>query len=128
MKIIIDTNFLLIPGTLKVDIFSEIDRICTFKYTLHIVDKTLEELKKIIQTQRGKYSSAAKLALQLLKNKKVKIIKTKKDKQVDDLILDIAKKGKIIVATQDKEFKHLLKAENAGLIVLKQKKHLFLDI
>lgn len=128
MKIILDTNFLLIPGTLKVDIFSEINRICNFKYTLHIVDKTLDELKKIIETQRGKYKSASNLALQLIKNKGVKTIKTKKDKLVDNLILDIAKKSKIIVATQDKELKKRLKAKNAGLIVLKQKKYLDLTI
>lgn len=128
MKIILDTNFLLIPGTLKVDIFSEINRICSFKYTLHIVDKTLDELNKIIETQRGKYRDAAKLALQLLKNKSVKIIKTTNGKNVDNLILGLARKARIVVATQDMEFKRLLKAENTHLIVLKQKKYLFLDI
>ena len=69
MKIILDTNFLLIPGTLKVDIFEEIKRICDFKYTLHIIDKTVDELKKITETQRGKYKTAAKLALMLIKKK-----------------------------------------------------------
>ncbi|MBW2991754.1 hypothetical protein KY345_00870 [Candidatus Woesearchaeota archaeon] len=29
-KIILDTNFLLIPGQFKIDIFSEIRRICDF--------------------------------------------------------------------------------------------------
>lgn len=127
MKIILDTNFLLIPGTLGVDIFSEINRICNFSYTLHIVDKTLDELKKIIETQRQKYSAAAKLALQLLKQKNITIIKTESDDSVDNLILKLAKQAKIIVATQDKEFKRLLKAAKAGIIVLKQKKYLFLS-
>ena len=43
MKIILDTNFLMIPSMFKVDIFSEIERICDFKYELCIVDKTLDE-------------------------------------------------------------------------------------
>ena len=75
-RIILDTNFLLIPAQFKVDIFSEIQRIADFKYQLYILDKTITELKKIQKEQRGKHKRAAKLGLDLIKKKKVKIIKT----------------------------------------------------
>ena len=68
-KIILDTNFLLIPSQSKVDIFAEIDKICMFKYELCIVDKTIDELNNIIEKQKGKHKAAAKLALQLIKSK-----------------------------------------------------------
>ena len=73
-KIILDTNFLLIPAQFKVDIFSEIVRIADFSYELFIIDKTLDELKKITETQKVKDRFAANLALQLLKAKNVKRI------------------------------------------------------
>ena len=122
MKIILDTNFLLIPAQFKVDIFSEIQRIADFKYQLYVLDKTLDELKKIQKEQRGKHKSAAKPALALIKNKKVKTIKTSSDKYVDDLLVQYSKKGAII-ATQDLGLKKRLKKP---YIILKQKKYLSL--
>ena len=46
------TNFLLIPVQFKVDIFSEIARIITFEYKLLVLDKTIEELKSIVETRK----------------------------------------------------------------------------
>lgn len=122
MRIILDTNFLLIPAQFKVDIFSEIKRIADFKYHLYVLDKTLDELKKIEKEQRGKHKAAAKLALALLKNKKVKVIKTTSENYVDDLLVEYSKKGAII-ATQDLGLKRRLKKP---CIFLRQKKYLAL--
>ncbi len=120
-KIILDTNFLLIPAQFKVDIFSEIERVCDFKYSLNVLDKTVGELKGIVQKQKGKQKLAAALALKLLKAKKVKVIKTEKGKYVDDVLVEMAKKGDILVATQDRALKKRLKVP---LILLRQKKYL----
>ena len=53
-KILLDTNFLLIPYQFKIDIFTQIDKISMFKYGIFALDKTLEELKKIVNEQKGK--------------------------------------------------------------------------
>jgi len=122
-KIVLDTNFLLIPAQFKVDIFSEIDRIMTEPYEIYIVDKTIDELKKIIMDTRQKLKDrkAAGLALQLIEAKKIPQIKTEKDKSVDDLIMGL--KG-YIVATQDIELKMRLKAKKVRIITLRAKKKL----
>lgn len=126
MKVILDTNFLLIPGQFKVDIFEEIDRICNFKYELYIIDKTFDELDSIIRRQKGKDKLAAKLAISLIKHKDLNIIHTNSNKEiVDDLIVKEAEKEKLIVATNDKELKQKLN-EKAGIIILKSKKYLSL--
>ncbi len=127
MRIIIDTNFLLIPAQFNVDIFAEIDRICIFKYKLYVLDKTITELKKIISNkkQSGKNKAAAKLALQLLKAKNVSVIKTTKDLLVDDILIEIADENTII-ATQDMELKRKLKKKSIKLIVLRAKNKLIL--
>ena len=123
-KIILDTNFLLIPYQFKIDIFTEINRIFHFKYTLFILDKTLDELENIVEKQRGKDREAAKFALKLLDAKGIKIIKSGNDKHVDDSIVDIASQGKVIVATQDKILKKKLEAIGIPLIIMRQKKRL----
>src|SRR3989344_4484735 len=107
-KILLDTNFLLIPPKFKVDIFSEIERICYFNYKLYILDRTVDELENIIKKQKGKSKEAAKLALKIIKLKGIEKIKTEKGIDVDAAIIEAAKKG-FIVATQDKILKKKLK-------------------
>ena len=121
-KIILDTNFLLIPAQFRVDIFSEIKRIADFPYQLCILDKTIDELKTIQKNQKGKNKTAAKLALQLIKKKKIKQIKTTQNLLVDDLLVQFSKKGAVI-ATQDLGLKRRLKKP---YIILRQKKYLAL--
>lgn len=121
-KILLDTNFLLIPAQFKIDIFAEIDRIMLEKYKLFTLDKVIDELKSIQKNpkQKQKNKKAAKLALQLIKAKKVNIIKTKTDKLVDDIIASL--KG-YIIATQDIGLKRRLKTK---IITLRAKKKLII--
>jgi len=125
-KILLDTNFLLIPVQFRLDIFSEICNICNFNYKLYILDKTIGELNNIMEKQKGKSKEAAKLALKLIKLKKVNIIKTKENLTVDNLMLKKADKN-YIVATQDKLLKKQLKIRQIPIITLRQKKRLILE-
>lgn len=121
-KIILDTNFLLIPVQFKIDIFSEIDRICLFSYRLYILDKTIDELNSIIKKQKGKHKLAAKVALQLIKKKKIGIIKTKQGK-VDELILGLIDND-CILATQDEILRKRAVKKGIKVIILRSKRHL----
>lgn len=123
-EVILDTNFLMAVSQFKVDIFSEIERISDFKYELCIIDKTVDELESIIENQKGKNKAAAKLALSIIKTKKLKKIKTPEG-TVDDLIIKISNKD-TIVATQDMELKRKLREKRVPMIVLRQKKYLIL--
>ena len=125
-KILLDTNFLMICYQSKVDIFSEIERICSFRYKIYVLDKSIDELKSIIERQKGKNKEAAKIALQLLKIKDVNIIKTNSKKQTDDIINDLASEEGYIVATQDKDLKRKLVNQGATVIALRQKKLLIM--
>ena len=123
-KILLDTNFVMIPAQFKVDIYSEIERICDFPYELYILDKTLNELDNILKTQKGKEKAAARLAKAILEAKKPKVLKTTSKDYVDSIILGL--EG-FIVATQDKELRLNLKKKGVQTIVLRQKKHLIFD-
>ena len=123
-KILLDTNFLLIPYQFRVDIFTQIDKIATFEYELFILDKTLEELKTIVEKQKGKDKDAAKIALKLIAIKNIGIIKTKSNRKTDDIILNLASKEDFIVATQDKDLKRRLINQDISVIILRQKKKL----
>jgi len=121
-KILLDTNFLLAIYQFRVDIFTQIDRILTSPYKIFILDKTLEELKKIIEQQKGKNKEAAQIALKLIAIKNIGIIKTKSDNRTDDVIVELSPKNNYIVATQDKDLKRRLINQGIVVIVLRQKK------
>ena len=121
-KIIIDTNFLMIPLQFRVDIFSEFNRICNFNYKLFIFEQSINELKNIIEKQTGKSKKAAQFALKLIKLKNIGIIKSGKE-DVDALILNNLSKDTII-ATLDIPLKKELLKKDTSVIILRQKKYL----
>ncbi len=125
-KILLDTNFLLIPYQFRVDIFTQIDRIMHSQYKIFVLDKSVEELKKVIEEQKGKNRDAAKVALKLIAIKSIAIIRTESGKKTDDAILESSLKDDYIVATQDKDLKRRLINQGTEVIVLRQKKILVL--
>jgi len=131
-KIILDTNFLVSAIRFKIDIFSELQRICDFKYIICVVDGTIDELEKLAETGKPKDKIAARISLELIKKKMVKITKisskNKRVKNVDLLILNLIKEGDFIVATQDKELKREIRKKGVPIIVLRQKGYLELIV
>ena len=108
--IILDTNFLIYCAKYKIDLFSEIDRLCHFPYKVVILDKTIEELNKVKPKE-----------LNLIKRyiEKIEVIKSK-ESYVDEDLIGLSKEG-CIVATQDLQLKKKLKGP---MIIIRQKKYL----
>ncbi|MFH0874828.1 MAG: hypothetical protein V1859_02735 [archaeon] len=136
LRIILDTNFLFIPFSMKVDIFKEIERIILEPYELCILEGSIRELNNIIAKTSGKERDNARLALLLIKKKGIKII-SPPDKQkslytadnsqelihLDTAIVEAAD-AETIVATQDRGLKRLLKEKGISVIVLREKQYL----
>jgi len=116
-KVILDTNFLMIPYQFKVDIFSELDRIGPFK--LFVLDKTVKELEKLAEHEKGKNKLAARLALTFIKAKALNIITALQDEYADEALVRLSKEG-YTIATQDIELQKKIKKK----IILRQKKYL----
>ncbi|HII88796.1 TPA: hypothetical protein HA253_04320 [Candidatus Woesearchaeota archaeon] len=135
VTIVLDTNFLLIPGQFKVDIFRELERIIDAPYRLVVLDATIDELKELRDKKgaKGRDKDAAKLALRLVQAKtetqNINIV-TSAEPYVDQAILQMVqedrKDKKLVVATQDQELKRLLKKAGTKTITLRQKKYLII--
>ena len=120
--VILDTNFLMIPIKFRIDIFSEIHRLCDFEYELCIIDKTIDELKIIAEIKKGIDKKAAKFGLVMAKKKGFGIIESDLD-YVDDAILKNAGKN-TIVATNDSDLKKKLLRKGIPVIIMRQKSYL----
>jgi rRNA-processing protein FCF1 len=120
MKVLIDANFLLIPGKFKVDIFQELQMFG--KPELFILDKVVKELEGIAK-KPGQDSRHAHMGLFLIDSKGIDIIKSGRystDKEIER----IAKKGDFIVCTQDRALIKNLRKKGIGVISLRQRKYL----
>lgn len=129
--VILDTNIVLAPFTLKIDIYSKIEQICPFEHKLITFEGVLDELDSIYE-QGGQTGKAAKAAKQLLiqkrDNREITVlpmsIKHTNASYVDDEIVAYAQSHDCIVATQDKELKARLQTP---IIVIRQKNHVELQ-
>ncbi|MBL7169629.1 MAG: nucleotide-binding protein [Candidatus Aenigmarchaeota archaeon] len=122
--IILDTNFLTIPYQFGVDIFEEIGKVITGNYELITLEGVVKELGQMSQ-EKGKDSVAAKIGLELIKKKGVKVVKTQ-EKNVDDAILELASE-QTLVATNDKKLIKSLKHKNVKVLYLRSKNRLVLE-
>ncbi len=116
MKVVLDTNFLMLPHQFGVDIFEFLK-----DYTLLVLSPCVKELEALSK-KKSDDGVAAKIALELIEKKKVKIIDSKEN--ADKAILEYAKEHKMPVATNDKELLKALKTNGIRIIRLRQNKYL----
>ena len=131
VRIIFDTNFLLIPGQFKVDIFESIEKLMNKPYYLCIFDATIDELKGL-SAKNTKDKASAKIALGLIKQKNLKSLHnsfSEEKSYIDKIILDNVQDLDII-CTQDKDLKRAIKqkSKKVRIITLKAKKHIDFEV
>lgn len=119
-RIILDTSFLLTALDFKIDIVSELDRICDFPYIILILENTLKEIK-------GKPNEKLATAFidHLIKKNKLKVFRTLSQKHTDDILFLFSTRA--IIATQDQELKRRIKEKDNKIITIRQKSHLILE-
>ncbi len=120
-KVVLDTNILIAISQFKLDVLRALDRQIEEKYELFVIDKTIEELEKLINKARLSEKKAAKLALSIIRAKNIPIIKTEGKGTADDELIKL--KG-YAIATQDKELKEKLKTQGTEVLTIKQKKNI----
>lgn len=120
MRFLLDTNFLLIPGRFRIDVFSELENFG--KPELFTIDLVVSELRKL-SAGRGRDSANARLGLELLEKKGVQVLSTS-GTNTDHEIGKIASEQDMAVCTQDRELQKMLKEDDVTVIFLRQKRTL----
>lgn len=126
--VLLDSNFLILPISKKVDVFLEIENLLSRRIIFTVIPPIIDELKKISQrtTKIGKYASTA---LKFTSKCKILEIEDKEilGRNVDDIIVDFSIKKNIIVATTDINLKKRLRKMNIPVIYLRDHSRLELD-
>lgn len=116
-----DTNFLLLPLQFKINIFEQIEGLLEFPHEMVVPSGVVGELRAISRG-KGKNGAAARFALGLIKNRKARVVPSTKN--VDDWIMEYAKKEGAIVATNDVLLRNRLKKEGVKVIAMRSRTRL----
>ena len=111
-KLMLDTNFLVLPFQFQVDPFEEFDKIFTENYNLYTIDKCISEAKTI---ENNSYSS---LVTKLIEKKPIEVIDTSSSKNADDLLLEFSERG-YVVCTNDRELRERIKKKGSPVVILR---------
>ncbi|WXG41162.1 MAG: PIN domain-containing protein [Candidatus Freyarchaeum deiterrae] len=126
LRVVLDTNFLMTPFNLGLDVISDLDRIINQKFEIIILKGTIEELKRLVKNPSLKVRKAAKLALELAQRYKIVDV-VPENGNMDDLIVKFSKKEGCAVATNDQNLRRKLKSEGIPTIYVRQKSHLQME-
>ncbi|MFH0859742.1 MAG: nucleotide-binding protein [Candidatus Altiarchaeota archaeon] len=114
MRVLFDTNFLMLPHTNKIDIFSGIQDIISDAEFITL-SGIVDELKKLA-AGRGGDAAAASVGIKLIEKENVKIIDS--EGHVDDAIREYASKNEVVICTNDKVLRGRLRKEGTAVITL----------
>jgi rRNA-processing protein FCF1 len=120
LKVIMDSNFLMIPIQFNVDILSEISRLIDVSYDLFVPDKVLVELQTLAKKGNLKERKAARVGLELAKGMKILRIE---GASPDDALVSIADESTVI-CTNDKLLRKRILKKGGKAIFLRQKRFL----
>ena len=126
VKVILDSNFLMIPFQFNVDIFQEIEFLLQKKVDFVVPSAVKTELTGI-SARGGEGAPEASLALQLASRCRVVEVALQPNETVDDAIFKAAQKLGALVATTDIELKQRLRSINVPVVYLREKSKLEVD-
>ena len=124
VPVVLDTNFLLIPGQHGVDVLSELDRVLEVNYRLVTLKGVVEELKRIADSKEAGWRdrAAARIALKLLE--RVEVLDYGEGMDVDEAITRYAVENRAIVCTVDGELRKKLNKLGIPVVYLRELSHL----
>ncbi|MFH1750791.1 MAG: PIN domain-containing protein [Candidatus Micrarchaeota archaeon] len=123
MRVLLDTNFLLIPFTNHIDIFEECQRLLAGKVEFIILACTLQELRSL----KGRQRLYARAMLKFITDQSSKFEIVNIQGKADTLIFEYAEKHNsegLYVGTMDKELKMKLKKIKVKVLGLRGRGHI----
>ena len=127
VKIILDSNFLLVPAQLKIDVFEGLMNLLNRNYESIVLSTTIDELRSLMTKGSPKLRKQAEMALKLAEKCDLINVDRRRGETNDDVIIRVAKQMKCLVATNDSELKKRLRNISAPVVYVRQKSRLELE-
>jgi rRNA-processing protein FCF1 len=124
-KLLVDTNFLLIPVRFKVDIFTESQNAVNDVVEFYVSSRVLDEIQILKERSKGSFVRQLKLAEKLSEN--CTVINDSSSTRVDQSLINLALGEDMMIGTADAELRQNARKVGVKVVYLRQKNHLVLD-
>ncbi len=125
-RVVLDSNFLILPLTLRLDIFSEIERLLSGRVEFLVVSSVRKELEKL-SSKNSEIGRRAAFALKLLDRCIYVNLDLEQRTTVDETLVEFARQNKVIVATSDMPLRKKLRDINVPVIYVRDYSRLELE-
>jgi len=127
LRIILDSNFLMIPPEFKIDVFEGLMIVLNQRFEPVLLSTTLNELQTMAKKGQPKLRKQAAVALKLAEKCRVVNVERGKGETNDDVIVKVAAQWKCPVATNDRVLRKRLRDISIPVIYVRQKSRLELE-
>ena len=124
-RILVDTNFLLIPVRFKVDIFTGSSDAVNDITEFYVSSRVLNEIQRL--KEKSKPSFVKELRLAETYAGQCTLIEDPSDGEVDDSLVSLASREGMVLGTTDSELRQKARAAGVKVIYLRQRNYLVLD-
>ncbi|MBC7130644.1 DNA-binding protein [Candidatus Bathyarchaeota archaeon] len=125
IRVILDSNAFFIPIQFNIDIFEELSRILKRNFEPILLPQVKKELETMLEKGSPKTRKEAAFALKIAE--KCKLVEEEINGSTDDAILELARRWRTPVFTNDKALRKRLRDINVPVIYLRQKARLEID-
>ena len=124
-KLLVDTNFLLVPIRFKVDIFTESQNALNDLVEFYVSSRVLDEINILKDKSQNSFVRQLKFAEKLAEN--CTVINDDSETRVDQSLIDLALREEMVLGTADSELRQKARKAGVKVVYLRQKSHLVLD-
>ena len=124
-RILVDTNFLLIPVRFKVDIFTDSSDAVNDLTEFYVSSRVLNEIRLL--KEKSKPSFVKELQLAETYAGQCTLIEDSGDGEVDDSLVNLASRERMVLGTTDSELRQKARKAGVKVIYLRQRNYLVLD-
>ena len=127
LKVILDSNALLVPLQFKIDVFSDLERLLNRSFEVILLSPVKRELEALARKGSPKMRKNASYALKLAKKCRYVEVDFPASELTDDVIVKIAEEWKSPVFTNDRKLRQRLRDISVPVIYVRQKSRLEID-
>jgi rRNA-processing protein FCF1 len=124
-RILVDTNFLLIPVRFKVDIFTDSSDAVNDLTEFYVSSRVLNEIRLL--KEKSKPSFVKELRLAETYAGQCTLIEDPDNGEVDDSLVNLASRERMVLGTTDSELRQKARKAGVKVIYLRQRNYLVLD-
>jgi rRNA-processing protein FCF1 len=127
-KVLLDTNFLLIPIRFGVDIFAEAERALNQLVEPTVSTGVLKEIESLRKDAGPRFQRELDFARSLTSRCVILEDEPREGETVDDSLVRLASTGNYVVATTDAELRKRLRSIGVKVLLLRQRRYLRLMV